>query len=903
MDWDRNLQDDDSESGRVSHVSCSVDESDDEDETGQVSISLPTSAYPLTFQNRFRSSAPSPPVHRIPSIVLPLVNGIPRPVVCTPLDSNIEASSSMMSSRPSIDTPIRRKCPRLWLEISLPHPSFRKRINLTNYPVNCRTQVAEDPVESARCSDSHGSFTAPVQLDCHRLEEPAMEKDGEQSNEPCVSDGRSGSSEVEWNDGWPGQWGSEQSELDALKVVEAVPPSSLRPKLAEQLKLDRIEHELLPSALSSLDLDRWGSGVEGSDGSLHDQADTGMDTTEVQSTPIPPPLDSDQRVRSRYAAGDLLDVITPYNDPAAGITQIPKPTPTFHPDHQHYSASPPHAADTDAARFDVTIPSSPPRSSSESRANSLILTDIPTTSSQPVVTTLSSPKIPAPMEDQRMGKDKAQRTAFKRKRSLVGSDVDDHEKEEEEEEEELESDLAPRGKGKGKQRAKEDSAGDSSSIDGGPSSAKVKVEDDEMARSPRPDDEITASAETRGHCGNVIPAAIDHRTRIPATAPAFIPLIGPSIAHSHPIARKATAPQFKNEDIPEPKLARSSISAPSTQDPGTAAIPQAGAAARPNDAPLQRRVNPIDNFLARHAYSGQRWRPIEPTRPHERLQCDMPNAILAYPPRAVVGRTPTAEEIDTIYIHLQLAPLVHWNLPSNEITGAFLHGSNIWNRVFHPNLKRLLQDQGVVYPVPVINPVYPPEADVIKFQFDKWGAQARVASYKACILGGSDSDNQAMKYLLERHFGGNLSLGYSSFLLQVLASKLDAFGRLGMVDGVSPCRILSTTSLERGISGEVITTGDFGEFLLFCSTTASTGVMAGWFDCQGKMSTFSYTFENRSLRVYSIGGGVNPLFQGYVQVLMDSLTNILDLPAYDIDVELLHFVSSDHFYSCCIFPN
>lgn len=206
-------------------------------------------------------------------------------------------------------------------------------------------------------------------------------------------------------------------------------------------------------------------------------------------------------------------------------------------------------------------------------------------------------------------------------------------------------------------------------------------------------------------------------------------------------------------------------------------------------------------------------------------------------------------------------------------------------------MKQLLIDQDVEYPIPITTPAYPLEADLIKFQFGKWRAHALVAPYKACILGGSESDNQAIKHLLDRSFGGELHLGYSSFLLQVLTSKLDAFGRMGMEDQASPCRILSTTTLGRGTWGEATIAGEFGEFLHHCSTTLSTEVMAGWFYSEGKVSTYSYTFANRSLRVYSGGPVVGSLFLGHVQILSNSFTNLLDLPEFDIDVELLHFVS------------
>ena len=47
LEWDRDGDDDDSESGRVTHVSCSVDESSDEDEAYLVSLPLLASAYLL----------------------------------------------------------------------------------------------------------------------------------------------------------------------------------------------------------------------------------------------------------------------------------------------------------------------------------------------------------------------------------------------------------------------------------------------------------------------------------------------------------------------------------------------------------------------------------------------------------------------------------------------------------------------------------------------------------------------------------------------------------------------------------------------------------------------------------------------------------------------------------------
>jgi hypothetical protein len=63
-----------SEFGRVSHVSCSVDESSDEDEVYLVSLPLLVPTCLLIEQKRFRSTAPSPPVLVIRPVVQPLGN-------------------------------------------------------------------------------------------------------------------------------------------------------------------------------------------------------------------------------------------------------------------------------------------------------------------------------------------------------------------------------------------------------------------------------------------------------------------------------------------------------------------------------------------------------------------------------------------------------------------------------------------------------------------------------------------------------------------------------------------------------------------------------------------------------------------------------------------------------------
>ena len=73
-DGDGDDDDDDSKSGKVSHVSCSVDENDAEDHTDLVSCLLVLSAYLLIPQKQFRSSAPSPPVFEPPP---PFLQGIP----------------------------------------------------------------------------------------------------------------------------------------------------------------------------------------------------------------------------------------------------------------------------------------------------------------------------------------------------------------------------------------------------------------------------------------------------------------------------------------------------------------------------------------------------------------------------------------------------------------------------------------------------------------------------------------------------------------------------------------------------------------------------------------------------------------------------------------------------------
>ena len=69
-----------SEFGRVSHVSCSVDESSDEDEVYLVSLPLLVPTYLLIEQKRFRSTAPSPPVLAPPPIVQGIFSNVQQPV-------------------------------------------------------------------------------------------------------------------------------------------------------------------------------------------------------------------------------------------------------------------------------------------------------------------------------------------------------------------------------------------------------------------------------------------------------------------------------------------------------------------------------------------------------------------------------------------------------------------------------------------------------------------------------------------------------------------------------------------------------------------------------------------------------------------------------------------------------
>jgi len=429
---------------------------------------------------------------------------------------------------------------------------------------------------------------------------------------------------------------------------------------------------------------------------------------------------------------------------------------------------------------------------------------------------------------------------------------------------------------KTKGKAKEVAATNSSSISGRASTSDVKVEARGTVTPPKLEEAM--NLERNDKTDQPLAQSTPARIAVPTIASSSIR----TPRNIPPAATKETGSTSTRHRV----QAGASKTAPKVVDPRKATTSQSSGPSQV--APPQPGTIPIDKVLAKNSYDSRgRPRP-KPLRIFQRDQ-RAPDPVLAFPPRAVVGHVPTLEEVDNIYLHLQLASLVPWRSPSNEINGAFQHGDNLWNRVLHPNMGRILREQAVPYPIPDSAPAYPPEADVVKFQFDKWGAEARVASYKACILGGSDSDNRAMKCLLDRQFGGNLSLEYSSFLLQVLASKLDAFGRLGMVDGVSPCRIFSINSLERSVIAR-----EFGELLAFCSTTPSTEMMAGWFDCQGKVSTYSYNFESRSLKIYNTGGGVHPLFQTYVQVLLDCFTIILELPPYDIDLELLHLVSPDY---------
>jgi hypothetical protein len=108
------------------------------------------------------------------------------------------APISMSSSQPTVDLPkIPRKYPRLRLEVSLPHPSSRRRTLA--------------PKEAATRTDEEGS--QPRQLN----------KGGELL-------------EKGWNDGWPGQWNAEKgvgtapslpSAVDGLRLDTRRPPNNV----------------------------------------------------------------------------------------------------------------------------------------------------------------------------------------------------------------------------------------------------------------------------------------------------------------------------------------------------------------------------------------------------------------------------------------------------------------------------------------------------------------------------------------------------------------------------------------------------------------------------------------------------------------------------------------------------
>jgi hypothetical protein len=444
----------------------------------------------------------------------------------------------------------------------------------------------------------------------------------------------------------------------------------------------------------------------------------------------------------------------------------------------------------------------------------------------------------------------------------------------------MEDETAVKWKGKGKEIA--GTAGDSSSIDGRASSLGVKVEVRETASRPKEEMSLEGNEEIDRYF-NVAPISSGTPRRV--VVPAVASITGNIAQNDLPVDKV----ERRNATAHDRREGEASTTRPKVVDPRTANTSLSNRPAQV--APPQSGIAPIDRILAQSHYDGRGRRKPEPLRKHQRIR-KSPDPVLAYPPRTVVGHLPTLDDIDSIYIYLQLAPLVPSRMRlENDMGGPFFHGNDLWNRVLHPHMKQVLSDQNVVYPAMNINP-YPPEAVFIRFQIDQWRTQASVASYKACILGGSESDNQAMKRLLNRSNGGQLPLDYSSSLLQVLASKLDAIGRLGMGDEVSACRIMSTNCLERGYMDTVTTTAEFDGFLRHCSASPSTEIMAGWFICHGKVSTYSYTFENRSLRVYSTGRVIGPRFHDYVQVLLDSLTNIMDLPEYDIDVELLHLVGA-----------
>jgi len=282
-----------------------------------------------------------------------------------------------------------------------------------------------------------------------------------------------------------------------------------------------------------------------------------------------------------------------------------------------------------------------------------------------------------------------------------------------------------------------------------------------------------------------------------------------------------------------------------------------------------------DNAFLRHlAQHHARTPQAVPTRPQSRTT--NPARLLGYPETpAVVGMPSRLEAVLEAYGHITQRP--------RQGVSDFVRNIELWDRAIHPNIDTLLKDQAVEYPTTSMDYGTLVDPMSLRIKLREWRAESTVSGYKACILGGSKSDNQAMRKVLEDDIGAEIQHRYSPLLLQVLAARLDAEGRLGTVHRRT--RIFSTDSMagDRNI--------ELGKFLRYCSDWPSIDCVAGWFTWKDKVVTYAYEFANKVLSLITTGPNAEEHREEIVTTFEQSLCRHLGLPADSVRVKFRQEVS------------
>jgi hypothetical protein len=222
---------------------------------------------------------------------------------------------------------------------------------------------------------------------------------------------------------------------------------------------------------------------------------------------------------------------------------------------------------------------------------------------------------------------------------------------------------------------------------------------------------------------------------------------------------------------------------------------------------------------------------------------------------------------------------------------------DMWNETLHPDITFHLEYVGLTYPITEFEIKYLPIVKVIKSRFTSWSRLAEAKPYKACVLGGSESENQAMKRFLSKGYetAEQFDMEYSEDLMRVLAGKLDLVGRYEPARQAY-VRILSSPTLD--IHGGTVTVSDeLTKMLADCRESWSIDAMAGWFQRRKRIVVYSYNFSKRTLSIYTLGREIKAKklakWTESIQQFQTQLANRLKLSSDQITVKNYHLVSID----------